>query len=97
MRRLAFLSAVLAAFSFAPSALADDWLPHSKDATWTYEWTESVYNPTPTKEKVTVKEQSGSSFTLAWTTVEQGNAATAPTSFGEVEFQETNGGLRNTN
>ena len=26
------------------------------DATWTYEWTDSVYNTTPTKEKVTVKD-----------------------------------------
>ena len=97
MRRLAFLSALLAALSCAPSALADDWLPHSKDATWTYEWTESVYNTTPTKEKVTVKESTGTAFTLAWTTVDQGNAAAAPASVGDVEFQETNGGLQNTN
>jgi hypothetical protein len=95
--RLAFAAAVLAAFSFAPAALADDWLPHSKDATWTYEWTESVYNPTPTKEKVTVSESSGTAFTLAWTTVDQGNAPTAPASVGNVEFQETNGGSQNTN
>jgi len=95
-RRLASLAAVLAALSFAPSALADDWLPHEKDATWTYEWTESVYNPTPTKEKVTVKESSGAGFTLAWTTVDQGNPATAPISIGSVAFQEINAGLSNT-
>ena len=64
MRRLAVVAAVLAAL-WAPSALADDWLPHAKDATWTYEWTESVYNPTPTKEKVTVKESSGAGFALS--------------------------------
>ena len=29
------------------------WLPHPADATWTYEWSDSVYNATPTKEKVT--------------------------------------------
>ena len=52
----------------APSALADDWLPHPADATWTYEWSDSVYNTTPTKEKVTVKEQNGNAFTLDWTT-----------------------------
>ena len=72
VRRLTVVAALLAALSFAPSALADDWLPHAKDATWTYEWTESVYNPTPTKEKVTVSESSGAGFTLNWTTSRPG-------------------------
>ena len=31
------------------------WLPHAADATWTYQWTDSVYNTTPTNEAVTVK------------------------------------------
>jgi len=96
MRRCALLVAVLATLAFAPSALADDWLPHPKDATWTYEWTDSVYNTTPTKEKVTVKDVVGPAFTLAWTTLEQGNASTAPTSVGTVAFQETSAGLLNT-
>lgn len=88
--------AVLAALVIAPAAAADDWLPHPKDATWTYEWTNSVYNTTPTKEKVTVKEVNGPSFTLAWTTLEQGNPSSAPTSVGTVAFQETTAGLLNT-
>ena len=96
MRRLALLVAAVAALSSAPAALADEWLPHAKDATWTYEWTDTVYNTTPTKEKVTVKEQSGPAFTLAWTTLEQGNASSAPTSIGTVAFQETSAGLLNT-
>ena len=96
MRRLALLVAALATLALAPSALADDWLPHAKDATWTYEWTDSVYNKTPTKEKVTVKDVVGPAFTLAWTTLEQGNAAEAPTSIGTVAFQETTAGLLNT-
>jgi len=96
MRRAVFLVAMLATLASAPSALADDWLPHPADATWTYEWTDSVYNTTPTKEKVTVKEQSGPSFMLAWTTLEQGNAPAAPTSVGTVSFQETTAGLLNT-
>jgi hypothetical protein len=79
------------------SALAGDWLPHPADATWTYQWTDSVYNTTPTKEKVTVKESKGPSFTLAWTTQELGNPAAAPTSIGTVSFQDTNSGLINTN
>ena len=96
MRRALVAVAVLATFAFAPSALADDWLPHPADATWTYEWSENVYNPTPTKEKVTVKEQSGAAFTLAWSTLDQGNASSAPTSIGTVSFQETTAGLLNT-
>jgi hypothetical protein len=79
----------------ASPAAADGWLPHAADATWTYQWTDSVYNTTPTKEKVTVKEDKGSSFTLAWTTQEQQNDAAAPTSVGQVVFQETNRGLVN--
>jgi hypothetical protein len=96
MRRSALLVAVLATLTFAPSALADDWLPHAKDATWTYEWTDSVYNTTPTKEKVTVRDVSGPAFSLAWTTLEQGNGPNAPTSIGTVAFQETSAGLLNT-
>ena len=88
--------AVLAALVFAPAAAADDWLPYPKDATWTYEWTNSVYNTTPTKEKVTVKEVNGPAFTLAWTTLEQGNPSSVPTSVGTVAFQETAAGLLNT-
>src|SRR5687767_888837 len=96
MRGALIAVAVLATLVFAPSALADDWLPHPADATWTYEWTDSVYNTTATKEKVTVKESSGPTFTLAWTTLEQGNSQSAPTSIGSVVFQETSAGLLNT-
>jgi hypothetical protein len=90
------LAVGLAALALAPSALADDWFPHPADATWTYQWTDSAYNATPTKEKVTVKEQSGKSFTLAWTTLELGNPPEAPAGFGEMAFQETPAGLTNT-
>ncbi len=68
---------VVAALAAAPSALAAGWLPHPTDATWTYEWTDSAYNATPTKEKVTVKSRRRS-FALAWTTVDQGNPPEAP-------------------
>jgi len=77
-------------------AHADGWLPHASDATWTYQWTDSVYNPTPTKEIVTVKSVSGSSFTLAWTTDGAGNPDGAPASAGTVSFQQSNFGLVNT-
>src|SRR5438105_11708567 len=89
------LAAVVLAL--APSALAaDNWLPHPDDATWTYQWTDTAYNTTPTTEKVTVKSQKGSSFVLAWTTADQGNPDDAPDSIGTVAFQETNSGLANT-
>ena len=71
-RLLVSLAVAVAALVVAPIAAADSWLPHPADATWTYQWTDSVYNTTPTKEKVTVKDQKGDQFTLAWTTVGAG-------------------------
>ena len=96
MRRTFVALAVLATLVLAPAAAADDWLPHPADATWTYEWTDTVYNTVPTKETVTVKEQSGPSFALSWTTLEQGNADGAVTSVGLIAFQETTAGMLNT-
>ncbi len=93
---LLFCGALVAALGLAAGARADDWWPHPSDATWTYQWTDSVYNPTPTKEKVTVKDQKGKSFTLAWTTKDQGNPDGAPVSLGDMSFQETQAGLDNT-
>lgn len=80
----------------ASSATASDWLPHPADATWTYSWTDSTYNTTPTKEKVTVKDTKGAAFTLAWTTDGQDNSSDAPTSIGTIAFQDSAGGLLNT-
>jgi hypothetical protein len=82
-------------FGLTSPASAGEWLPHGADATWTYSWTDSVYNTTPTKEKVTVKDTKGPAFTLAWTTADLDNPADAPTSTGTVSFQETNAGLIN--
>jgi hypothetical protein len=81
---------------FAGPALADSWLPHAADATWTYQWVDSAYNPAQTNEKVTVKSTKGDTFTLAWTTDGQGNADDAPSSAGTVSFQDTDSGLVNT-
>ena len=90
------LIALTVALGTAAPAAAGGWLPHTADATWTYQWTDTVYNGTPTNEKVTVKSQSGSSFVLAWTTADQNNPPEAPQSAGSVSFQETNFGLVNT-
>lgn len=81
---------------FAPRAEADEWLPHPADATWTYVWTDTAYEPAPTKEKVSVKEQKGDEFTLSWTTEDQGNSDDAATSVGTVSFRQTQSGLFNT-
>jgi hypothetical protein len=80
------------------SALAatSAWLPHPADATWTYEWTDSTYNTTPTKEKVTVKEQKDNAFLLEWKTADLGNPETAPQAQGLMAFQDTSSGLVNT-
>jgi len=85
----------LAATIFAAPSSASGWLPHPADATWTYQWTDSVYDTTPTNEIVTVKSQSGNSFTLAWTSKDAGTPD-APQSDGSVAFQDTNFGLVNT-
>jgi hypothetical protein len=99
MRRgLALLAVSSAALALVHGALgADEWLPHPAGANWIYRWTDSVYSPTPTKEKVTVKNQSGQDFTLAWTTQGLGNAKSAVSSTGTVSFQDSDEGIVNTN
>jgi hypothetical protein len=94
--RVAFvvLAAAAAAVVAAP-APGSGWLPHPTDATWTYQWSDSAYQTTPTNENVTVKSQSGNTFTLAWDT----NGAGTPDglqSSGSVTFQDTNFGILNT-
>lgn len=79
------------------TARAGDWLPHAADATWTYSWSDTQYLTTPIKEKTTVGEQRGPSFTLNWTTRDLGNPADAIESIGAIQFQETAAGLINTN
>jgi hypothetical protein len=91
------IAALVACLAFAAPASADDWLPHPADASWVYEWTDSVYNSVPTKEKVTVKEQKGAAFMLAWTTEGQENPPEAPISVGTVSFQDSLAGLFVTN
>jgi hypothetical protein len=93
-----FLSivAVVLALSLAGGARADDWWPHPADATWTYRWTDSVYNQSPTNEKITVKSQSGKNFVLSWTTKDAGNPDGTLLSFGDMAFQETTAGIVNT-
>jgi hypothetical protein len=88
--------AVAVALAAAAPAAAGGWLPHAADATWTYQWSDTVYNTSPTNELVTVKSQAGSSFVLGWTTDGAGNTPDAPQSAGSVSFQDSNFGLVNT-
>ena len=44
------VGAIIVALFVAAPAEADGWLPHGSDATWTYQWTDSTYNTTPTNE-----------------------------------------------
>ena len=97
MRGLWVTVAALAALAFASPAGADDlWLPHSTDAAWTYQWSDSMYATTPTLESVTVKSAGAGLFVLGWTTDGLGNAAGAVSSAGTVSFRETNAGIVNT-
>ena len=97
MGRGGFCALVLAFFAIAPAtAQADSWYPHAADATWTYQWTDTDYNPVTTNEKVTVKEQKGRTFSLNWTTQDLGNPDDAVQSLGTMAFQETTAGLINT-
>jgi hypothetical protein len=93
-----FLSVVVLALALTlvGGAQADDWWPHPADATWTYQWSDTVYNQTPTKEKLTVKEVKGKNFVVSWTTKDLDNPAEAPLSLGDMAFQETTAGLVNT-
>lgn len=90
------LLAVAAAIAPA-AARADSWYPHPADATWTYQWSDTAYNPVNTNEKITVKSQKNADFSLAWTTQDLGNPDDAAQSLGIMDFQESNSGLINTN
>lgn len=90
------IGALVVALAGAAPAGAAGWLPHPANATWTYQWSDSTYNTTPTTEQVTVKSQTGSTFVLAWTTDGQNNPPAAPQSAGTVSFQDSNFGLVNT-
>jgi hypothetical protein len=90
------VGAILVAVLFAASARADGWLPHSPDATWTYQWTDSVYQVDPITETVTVnKDAKGPGFALSWTNADPSDPSSTATDSGTAWFQDTNAGLFN--
>ena len=81
----------------SPATSQGSWYPHPPNATWTYQWSDSVYAPVPTTEQVTVASTTGTKFQLAWTTAGLNNPDNAIASQGTADFQEGDGGLVNTN
>ncbi len=75
---------------------ADQWLPSSDGATWTYRWSNDQYAPTPTLEQYTLSERRGSEFSLRWTTDDLGNGEGTVQSAGVIGFDRTESGLVNT-
>lgn len=94
---LALLLLPVSAFADALSDPSAQWLPSSDGAQWTYEWSDSAYARTPTRERYTVALRDGPAFRLAWTTDGLGNAAGAVTSAGTMDFRRTAAGTVNQN
>jgi hypothetical protein len=97
MRGSFVIALVLATLVLVGPASAQSWLPHPDNATWTYQWSDSAYSPTPTKEKVTVANNKGGAFDLDWSTDNLDNPTDAVSSHGTVSLQETDSGLTVTN
>ena len=97
------LLAVMLGIGLAASAQADGWLPHPAGAQWQYQWSDTQYNPRGTIENVTVQQQQGVSFTLAWAQAglpppAAGSTLLCPSDadLGTMSFQDTPHGPVNT-
>ncbi|MEX2196158.1 MAG: hypothetical protein WD844_12810 [Thermoleophilaceae bacterium] len=76
---------------------ADQWLPSSEGATWTYSWSDSAYAPQPTLERYTQAGRDGRAFTLAWTTAGLGNGEGTVPAAGTMDYSHVDSGLVNLN
>lgn len=76
--------------SFDP---ADQWLPSSEGASWTYRWSNSAYAPEPTLERYTQAGRNGRAFTVAWTTDGLGNGPGSVPAQGTVDYRHGGSGL----
>jgi hypothetical protein len=88
---------VVALMSGSPAG-ASDWLPHPADATWTYQFTDSVYSTAPSVEHVSVVKTTGSTYTLGWTVDGATNKTNCPDGAnltGWVQFKDSNAGIVN--
>ena len=96
------LVCLLLAFpSIGQAALVDlndpvnQWLPSSDGATWTYEWSNTSFAPTPTKEIYTIGAKQDTAFRLDWTTAGADNGEGTIPAAGIMEFDRTEAGLIN--
>ncbi|MDX6473644.1 MAG: hypothetical protein QOK22_2460 [Gaiellaceae bacterium] len=95
--RVLLVSLLLALVAATPAA-ASEWLPHASDATWTYQFTDSAYNTTPSVEHVSVVKTNGVTFTLGWSVDGALNKTNCPDGAnlsGWVQFQDSNAGILN--
>lgn len=99
-------SGVLSALLLAvpSSAIADlvdlqdpvnQWLPSSDGASWTYQWSDDTYAPTPTKEQYTLTAQQGTAFRIDWTTDGLDNGDGTVPGAGLMQFENAEAGLIN--
>jgi hypothetical protein len=105
MPRSLVLSAAALLLAFSASAspasaaglddVADQWLPRSDGAEWTYSWSNSAYSPTPRTERYRLQARVGTSYRLRWDEVNP--PAFEVPSAGTIDFQQTEAGLINLN
>lgn len=74
---------------------ADQWLPRSDGAAWTYQWSDSDFSPAPRTEEYRIQSRSGTAFRLRWEETGTGPYDT-PLS-GTIDFRHTDAGLVNLN
>jgi hypothetical protein len=96
----ALLSAVLLpSVAAAESPLADpaeQWLPSTDGATWTYRWFDDTHAKTATLEQYKMEKRTGTAFELSWTTENLGNPDDTAESAGVMGFNRSDSGLINT-
>jgi opacity protein-like surface antigen len=99
-RALAAAAVLLVALPAAASAAdlsdpAAQWLPSSDGATWTYQWSNSTYSPTPRQELVRLTARDGTAFRLGWQEINLGPGDSA--AYGSMDFKDSDAGLLNPN
>jgi hypothetical protein len=99
-RMLAALLLLLAVPGSAVAAGALDdplnqWMPSAADARWDWEWTESVHQTTPMRERYTVASRSGPAFRIRWEDLAD-DPYDLPHS-GAIDLRRTDAGLVTTN
>jgi hypothetical protein len=88
----------------ATAASADTWFPHPSNATWTYNWSDTEYNPSGTTESATVASEndaSGCGWNLAWSGTTEvplagSNTDISQADTGTICFRDQSYGLENT-